>query len=101
MKSLSGTLQIEITRKILSTRKIPERALSIPSSLPPHRFTSPFPSLIVTGLIFTPVVNELAFQGPFLKLGQNVGLLIGAVVFGVGSDIWGRKYISFEKFSIS
>lgn len=50
---------------------------------------------IVTGLIFTPVVNEFAFQGPFLKLGQNVGLLVGAVVFGVGSDIWGRK-LSFN-----
>jgi len=47
------------------------------------------------------VVNEFAFQGPFLKLGQNVGLLVGAVVFGVGSDIWGRKYVSFENFSTS
>jgi hypothetical protein len=48
---------------------------------------------IVTGLIFTPVVNEFAFEGPFLKLGQNVGLLVGAVFWGVGSDIWGRRYL--------
>ena len=29
MKSLSGTLQIEIMHKILSTQKIPERALNV------------------------------------------------------------------------
>ncbi|KAF9458766.1 MFS general substrate transporter [Collybia nuda] len=50
---------------------------------------------IVTGLILAPVVNEFRFEGPFLKLGQNVGLLVGAVFWGVGSDIWGRK-ISFN-----
>ncbi|KAF9648509.1 MFS general substrate transporter [Thelephora ganbajun] len=47
---------------------------------------------VVTGLIFVPVVNEFSFQGPFLKLSQNIGLLIGAVFWGVGSDIWGRKW---------
>ena len=46
------------------------------------------------------MVNEFAFKGPFLKLGQNIGLLVGAVVFGVGSDVWGRKYVSFKNFSI-
>ncbi|KAF8267332.1 MFS general substrate transporter [Lactarius quietus] len=46
---------------------------------------------VVTGLIFTPVVNEFAFRGPFLKLGQNIGLLVGAVFWGIGSDVWGRK----------
>ncbi|KAF8192100.1 MFS general substrate transporter [Pholiota molesta] len=50
---------------------------------------------IVTGLILPAVVNEFSFNGPFLKLGQNVGLLIGAVFWGVGADIWGRK-ISFN-----
>ncbi|KAF8491146.1 MFS general substrate transporter [Russula emetica] len=50
---------------------------------------------IVTGLIFTPVVNEFTFKGPFLKLGQNIGLLVGAVFWGVGSDIWGRR-LSFN-----
>jgi hypothetical protein len=38
------------------------------------------------------VVNEFLFQGPFLKLGQNIGLLVGAVFWGIGSDIWGRRY---------
>ncbi|KAJ6615120.1 major facilitator superfamily domain-containing protein [Mycena sp. CBHHK59/15] len=50
---------------------------------------------IVTGLILVPVVNEFSFQGPFLKLGQNIGLLVGAAFWGVGSDVWGRK-ISFN-----
>jgi hypothetical protein len=47
---------------------------------------------VVTGLILSPVINEFNFEGPFLKLGQNIGLLIGAVFWGVGSDIWGRRY---------
>ncbi|TFK33511.1 MFS general substrate transporter [Crucibulum laeve] len=50
---------------------------------------------IVTGLILSPVVNEFNFNGPFLKLGQNIGLLVGAAFWGIGSDIWGRK-ISFN-----
>ncbi|KAF8910712.1 MFS general substrate transporter [Mucidula mucida] len=50
---------------------------------------------VVTGLILPPVVQEFQFQGPFLKLGQNIGLLIGAVFWGVGSDVWGRR-ISFN-----
>jgi hypothetical protein len=48
----------------------------------------------VTSLILSPVVNEFGFQGPFLKLGQNIGLLVGAAFWGVASDVWGRKYIS-------
>ncbi|KAL7279805.1 hypothetical protein ACG7TL_006212 [Trametes sanguinea] len=47
---------------------------------------------IVTGLILDPVVNEFNFQGPFLKLGQNIGLLVGAAFWGVASDVWGRKW---------
>ncbi|KDQ59857.1 hypothetical protein JAAARDRAFT_33431 [Jaapia argillacea MUCL 33604] len=47
---------------------------------------------IVTGLILTQVVNEFNFEGPFLKLGQNIGLLVGAAFWGVGSDIWGRQW---------
>lgn len=50
---------------------------------------------IVTGLILGPVLNEFAFEGPFLKLAQNIGLLVGAVFWGVGSDIWGRR-LSFD-----
>ncbi|KAN0118683.1 Major facilitator superfamily domain containing protein [Russula decolorans] len=56
---------------------------------------------IVTGLIFTPVINEFTFKGPFLKLGQNIGLLVGAVFSGVGSDIWGRRYYSSASSKIS
>ncbi|KAH7100322.1 MFS general substrate transporter [Auriculariales sp. MPI-PUGE-AT-0066] len=47
---------------------------------------------IVTGLILAPVVQEFHQKGPFLKLAQNVGLLLGAVGWGVGSDIWGRRW---------
>ncbi|KAK7059875.1 major facilitator superfamily domain-containing protein [Favolaschia claudopus] len=51
---------------------------------------------IVTGLILVPVLNEFAgSQGPFLKLGQNIGLLVGAAFWGVGADVWGRK-LSFN-----
>ncbi|KAF8954992.1 MFS general substrate transporter [Flammula alnicola] len=50
---------------------------------------------IVTGLILPAVVNEFQFDAPFLKLGQNIGLLVGAAFWGVGADIWGRK-ISFN-----
>ncbi|EIN13088.1 MFS general substrate transporter [Punctularia strigosozonata HHB-11173 SS5] len=46
---------------------------------------------IVTGLILTPVVAEFNFQGPFLKLAQNIGLLVGAAFWGIGSDVWGRR----------
>jgi hypothetical protein len=57
----------------------------------------------VTGLILSPVVNEFKFDGPFLKLGQNVGLLVGAAFWGIGSDVWGRKcvYWSLSRFLLS
>lgn len=50
-------------------------------------------SKIVTGLILPPVIQEFDFEGPFLKLGQNIGLLVGAAFWGIGSDVWGRKYV--------
>ncbi|KDR81207.1 hypothetical protein GALMADRAFT_60449 [Galerina marginata CBS 339.88] len=50
---------------------------------------------IATGLILPPVVAEFHFNGPFLKLGQSIGFLVGAAFWGVGSDIWGRR-ISFN-----
>ncbi len=67
------------------------RELADTSSLRAH--SSEHPPQIVTGLILDPVVNEFGFQGPFLKLGQNIGLLVGAAFWGVGSDVWGRKYV--------
>ncbi|KAF8808500.1 MFS general substrate transporter [Phlegmacium glaucopus] len=50
---------------------------------------------VVVGLILPPVVNEFHVNGPFLKLGQNIGFMVGAAFWGVGADIWGRK-ISFD-----
>ncbi|KAH9949811.1 MFS general substrate transporter [Amylocystis lapponica] len=47
---------------------------------------------VVTGLILSPVVNEFNFQGPFLELGGNIGLLVGAAFWGVASDVWGRRW---------
>ncbi|KAI1794987.1 membrane transporter [Ganoderma leucocontextum] len=47
----------------------------------------------VTGLIINPVVNEfIGTKGPFLILPQTIGLLIGAVFWGVGCDLWGRRW---------
>ncbi|KAF9039963.1 MFS general substrate transporter [Panaeolus papilionaceus] len=47
---------------------------------------------LLTGLILTPVVNEFKFDVPFLSLAANVGLLVGAMFWGLGADIWGRKF---------
>ncbi|PIL22728.1 MFS general substrate transporter [Ganoderma sinense ZZ0214-1] len=47
----------------------------------------------VTGLIINPVVNEfVGTKGPFLILPQTIGLLVGAVFWGVGCDLWGRRW---------
>ncbi|KAH7129438.1 membrane transporter [Dactylonectria estremocensis] len=47
---------------------------------------------IVTSLIFTPVANEFApSHPPLLTLAQNIGLLGGAMFWGFGCDIFGRK----------
>ncbi|KAK7681656.1 MFS sugar transporter [Cerrena zonata] len=47
---------------------------------------------IVTSLILSPVVNEFGFDGPWLKLAQNIGLLVGAAFWGVACDVWGRQW---------
>ncbi|CAL1712146.1 unnamed protein product [Somion occarium] len=47
---------------------------------------------VVTSLILSPVVNEFGFEGPWLKLGQNIGLLVGAAFWGVACDVWGRQW---------
>ncbi|RPD76912.1 MFS general substrate transporter [Lentinus tigrinus ALCF2SS1-7] len=47
---------------------------------------------LLGGLILSPAVQEFHFNGPFLSLAQNVGLLVGAVFWGFGCDIWGRRW---------
>ncbi|KAI1908860.1 hypothetical protein LOZ61_001082 [Ophidiomyces ophidiicola] len=48
---------------------------------------------IVTSLIFTPVKNEFQpSRTPYLTLSQNIGLLVGAVFWGFGCDIYGRRW---------
>ncbi|TEA21535.1 MFS siderochrome iron transporter 1 [Colletotrichum sidae] len=48
---------------------------------------------IVTSLIFTPIANEFRpSRPPLLTLSQNIGLLAGAMFWGFGCDIFGRKW---------
>ncbi|WWC95622.1 hypothetical protein V866_002487 [Kwoniella sp. B9012] len=48
---------------------------------------------IVTSLILTPISNEFhPSRPPLLTLAQNIGLLAGAVFWGFGCDIFGRKW---------
>ncbi|EQL01772.1 membrane transporter [Ophiocordyceps sinensis CO18] len=48
---------------------------------------------IVTSLIFTPIANEFnPSRPPLFTLAQNLGLLAGAVFWGFGCDIFGRKW---------
>ncbi|EXJ89840.1 MFS transporter, metabolite:H+ symporter [Capronia epimyces CBS 606.96] len=48
---------------------------------------------IVTSLIFTPVANEFnPSRPPLLTLSQNIGLLAGAIFWGFGCDIFGRRW---------
>ena len=58
-----------------------------------RKLTVPHPFQIVTGLILAPVVQEFSFKGPFLKLAQNIGLLVGAAFWGLASDVWGRRFV--------
>ncbi|KAJ7623409.1 MFS general substrate transporter [Roridomyces roridus] len=47
---------------------------------------------LINGLILAPVIAEFHFNGPFLSLAANIGLLVGAIVWGFGSDVWGRRW---------
>ncbi|KAF9268793.1 MFS general substrate transporter [Marasmius fiardii PR-910] len=47
---------------------------------------------LITGLILSPVVSEFKFNAPFLTLAANIGLLVGAVFWSFGCDVWGRKW---------
>jgi hypothetical protein len=50
----------------------------------------------MTGLILSPTLNEFHFNGPFLSLAMNIGLLVGAILWSFGCDIWGRKSVTFH-----
>lgn len=48
---------------------------------------------IVTSLILTPVADEFSPAHPqLLTLAQNIGLLVGAIFWGFGCDIFGRRW---------
>jgi len=48
---------------------------------------------IVTSLILTPVTNEFKVsRPPLLTLAQNIGLLAGAMFWGFGCDVFGRRW---------
>ncbi|KAH9953606.1 major facilitator superfamily domain-containing protein [Russula dissimulans] len=47
---------------------------------------------LMTGLILSPTLNEFHFNGPLLSLAANVGLLVGAILWSFGCDIWDRKW---------
>ncbi|KAF9647905.1 MFS general substrate transporter [Thelephora ganbajun] len=47
---------------------------------------------LLSGLILTPVVAEFGFKPPYLSLALNTGLFVGAVVWGIGCDVWGRRW---------
>ncbi|KAL4064816.1 major facilitator superfamily domain-containing protein [Scleroderma yunnanense] len=44
------------------------------------------------GLIYTPVSREFNVQGEWMSLAQALGLLVGALFWGVGCDVWGRRW---------
>ncbi|EEB90801.1 hypothetical protein MPER_10946, partial [Moniliophthora perniciosa FA553] len=41
---------------------------------------------IMTGLILSPVIAEFQFNGPFLSLAANIGLLVGAMFWSLGCE---------------
>ncbi|TCD68505.1 hypothetical protein EIP91_010561 [Steccherinum ochraceum] len=47
---------------------------------------------VATTLILTPTVAEFGYNGPYIKLSWALGTLVGAAIWGIASDIWGRKW---------
>ena len=47
---------------------------------------------LLSGLILTPTVAEFGFKPPYLSLALNIGLFVGSVVWGIGCDVWGRRW---------
>jgi MFS family permease len=37
-------------------------------------------------------VREFGFNPPFLSLSLNLGLLVGALLWPLGADVWGRRH---------
>lgn len=50
-------------------------------------------SLMTFDSSFTPITNEFTpSQPPLLTLSQNIGLLFGAMFWGFGCDVFGRRW---------
>lgn len=47
---------------------------------------------LLSGLILIPAIAEFGFNPPYLSLALNTGLFVGAVVWGIGCDVWGRRW---------
>ncbi|KAK0445019.1 MFS general substrate transporter [Desarmillaria tabescens] len=47
---------------------------------------------LAIALILTQTSAEFNFNGPYLTLAANVGLLVGPAIWSVGCDTWGRKW---------
>ncbi|KAL4072455.1 major facilitator superfamily domain-containing protein [Scleroderma yunnanense] len=47
---------------------------------------------MTTGLIYTSVTSEFGVQGEWMILAQALGLLVGAAFWGIGCDMWGRRW---------
>ncbi|KAL4072126.1 major facilitator superfamily domain-containing protein [Scleroderma citrinum] len=45
-----------------------------------------------SGLIYPSVTHEFNVQGEWMLLAQSLGLLAGAIFWGVGCDMWGRRW---------
>uniref|UniRef100_A0A8H8CG40 Uncharacterized protein n=1 Tax=Psilocybe cubensis TaxID=181762 RepID=A0A8H8CG40_PSICU len=53
--------------------------------------------MVAINLILPTITPELTSSSrlPYLTLGQNIGLLLGAAFWGIAADIWGRNLILF------
>ncbi|KAK0218969.1 major facilitator superfamily domain-containing protein [Armillaria fumosa] len=47
---------------------------------------------LATALILTQAIAEFNFNGPYLTLAANVGLLVGPAIWSIGCDTWGRTW---------
>ncbi|KAL4064381.1 MFS general substrate transporter [Scleroderma citrinum] len=47
---------------------------------------------LTCALIYTPVTREFNVHGEWMLLAQSFGLLAGAIFWGIGCDVWGRRW---------